>query len=57
MGESCRKEPGDNQADGWLQKPALGFNRLMQVPDKIQKSLKVGLFLQKKGKIIFLSWF
>jgi hypothetical protein len=57
MGESCRKEPGDNQADGWLQKPALGFNRLMQVPDKIQKSLKVGLFLQKKEKIIFLSWF
>ncbi|KAK3133112.1 hypothetical protein QOZ80_6AG0532460 [Eleusine coracana subsp. coracana] len=51
MGESSRQEPGASQADGWLQKHAIGFNSLLQVPDKIQKSLKVhfGRFLNKDG--------
>ncbi|XP_062194668.1 uncharacterized protein LOC133897852 [Phragmites australis] len=52
MGESSRQEPGVRlQADGWLQKPPLGFNSIMQIPDKIQNSLKVhfGRFVKKNG--------
>uniref|UniRef100_A0A0A9CGR3 DUF220 domain-containing protein n=1 Tax=Arundo donax TaxID=35708 RepID=A0A0A9CGR3_ARUDO len=53
MGDSSRQEPGVRslQEDGWLRKPALGFNSIMQIPDKIQNSLKVhfGRFLKKDG--------
>ncbi|TVU00843.1 hypothetical protein EJB05_53691 [Eragrostis curvula] len=51
MGESSRQEPRVSQADGWLQKPALRLSSLMQVPEKIQNSLKVhfGRFLKKDG--------
>lgn len=48
MGDSRRHEPWVSlQPDGWLRRPALGLNSLMQIPDKIQNSLKVGL---SKGK-------
>ncbi|WVZ59286.1 hypothetical protein U9M48_009449 [Paspalum notatum var. saurae] len=52
MGDSSRQELGVSlRADGWLWKPALGFNSLMQIPDKIQSSLNVhlGRFLKKDG--------
>ncbi|CAD6219672.1 unnamed protein product [Miscanthus lutarioriparius] len=52
MGDSSRQEPWVKlQADGWLRRPALGLNSLMQIPDKIQSSLKVhfGRFLNKDG--------
>jgi len=49
MGDSSRQEPWVKlqQADGWLRRPALGLNSLMQIPDKIQSSLKVGLSKRK----------
>ncbi|WVZ59284.1 hypothetical protein U9M48_009448, partial [Paspalum notatum var. saurae] len=52
MGDGSRQEPGVSlRADGWLRKPALGFNSLMQIPDRIQSSIKVhlGRFLKKDG--------
>ncbi|WVZ54969.1 hypothetical protein U9M48_005693 [Paspalum notatum var. saurae] len=39
--EGSRQEPGVSfRTDGWLRKPALGFNSLMQIPDEIQSSIK-----------------
>jgi hypothetical protein len=50
MGDSSRQEPWVSlQADGWLRKPALGLSSLMQIPDKIQSSLKVGLSKRSRG--------
>ncbi|KAL6655741.1 hypothetical protein ACP70R_006567 [Stipagrostis hirtigluma subsp. patula] len=52
MGDSGRQEPGVSlQADGWLRKPAMGLNSIMQIPDRIQRSLKVhfGRFSKKDG--------
>lgn len=54
MGDSRRHEPWVSlQPDGWLRRPALGLNSLMQIPDKIQNSLKVqfGRFLNKDGAV------
>jgi hypothetical protein len=40
---SCNQDPGVSlRTTGWLQKPV---DSLMQIPDKIQNSLKVGCFL------------
>ncbi|CAN6181975.1 unnamed protein product [Urochloa humidicola] len=50
MGDGSREEPAVSRlADGSPQKPALGFGSLLQIPDKIQNSLKVhfGRFLKK----------
>ncbi|CAN6195601.1 unnamed protein product [Urochloa humidicola] len=52
MGDGSREEPAVSRlADGSPQKPALGFSSLLQIPDKIQNSLKVhfGRFLKKDG--------
>ena len=51
MGDSSRHEPWVSlQAYGWLRKPALGLNSLMQIPDKIQSSLKVGLSKKERSR-------
>ncbi|KAL6846347.1 hypothetical protein ACP4OV_023795 [Aristida adscensionis] len=51
--EDSRQEPGASlQAGGsWSPKPSLGFNSIMQIPDRIQNSLKAhfGRFLKKDG--------
>uniref|UniRef100_K3ZVE0 DUF220 domain-containing protein n=1 Tax=Setaria italica TaxID=4555 RepID=K3ZVE0_SETIT len=48
MGDGSRQEPAVSRlSDGLPQKPALGFNSFLQIPDKIQNSLKVGFFLKK----------
>ncbi|KAL5201540.1 hypothetical protein ABZP36_035894 [Zizania latifolia] len=51
MGSSNSEPVLSLRTDGWLQKPALGFSILMQIPDKIQNSLKVqfGRLLKKNG--------
>ncbi|XP_006661122.1 uncharacterized protein LOC102713573 [Oryza brachyantha] len=51
MGSSNHEPVPSIRPDGWLQKPALGFGSLVQIPDRIQNSLKVhlGRFLRKNG--------
>ncbi|KAG8056442.1 hypothetical protein GUJ93_ZPchr0002g25454 [Zizania palustris] len=51
MGSSNHEPVPSLRTDGWLQKPALGFSILMQIPDKIQNSLKVhfGRLLKKNA--------
>ncbi|KAF8643485.1 hypothetical protein HU200_066835 [Digitaria exilis] len=50
MGDGSRQEPAvDHLANGMPQKPAVGFNSFLQIPNKIQNSFKVhfGRFLKK----------
>jgi hypothetical protein len=52
MGDGSRQEPAVSRlSDGLRQKPALGFNSFLQIPDKIQNSFKVGFFFSKKIEV------